>query len=324
MSHLQERVLDKLVSGTAAPTDVQRILRHVEGCRACARKLEEWRDNFAEVDEHFPELALEMAPIATITPGGLVLMPQEEEPRPRFEIDLSTLLWIGAVLLALVVGYGASRLRQSSEGMIAAKVPSGEAESVRGSAPATGGRGNTAPAADPARITRSTTTPTPPRLIPEPTPGSTATTPPPRSTIATADTTPSRTAASPRFKTVSRGEAIRRLGGPVRSLQGFTSDHIEAGSASAVPGAQTGLDVVRVVYRTADGGRVLLDQQLIPTDSSGFRPIDDPTLENGETAYGTSPTGVSVATWLDEDGYRLSLVAQLPLDSLKQLVPLVR
>lgn len=117
---------------------------------------------------------------------------------------------------------------------------------------------------------------------------------------------------------------MRRLGGPVRSLQSYDLDHLEVGSASAVPGAQAGLDIVRVVYRTPDGGRILLDQQLIPTDTSGFRPIDDPTLESGQTAYGTSPTGVSVATWLDEEGYRLSLVAQLPLDSIKKLVPLVR
>ncbi len=320
MSHLEERVLDRLVSGTATPTDVQRILNHVGDCRACARKLEEWRDNFAEVDERYPDLAIEMSPIATVTPGGLVLMPQEEEPKRRFEVDLSTLLWIGAVLLALVVGYGASRLRQSSEGMIASGGLGDQAESGRTNAAAPRVPAATAPATVLPHDTRSATTPPPATTDPAPVPALRPAVP----TRAAVDTTPSRLAISPRFKPLSRSEAVRRLGGPVRSLQGYTVDHLEVGSASAVPGAQSGLEVIRVVYRTAGGGRILLDQQLIPTDSSGFRPIDDPTLESGETAYGTSPSGVSVATWLDEEGYRMSLVAQLPLDSIKRLVPLVR
>jgi hypothetical protein len=82
--------------------------------------------------------------------------------------------------------------------------------------------------------------------------------------------------------------------------------------------------VIRLVYRTPDGGRLFLDQQRIPTDSDGLRSIDDPTLESGETAFGSAPNGVSVASWLDEDGYRLSLAARTPLDSLKRLVPLVQ
>ena len=320
MSHLEERILDRLVSGTATPNDVQRILHHVGDCRACARKLEEWRDNFAEVDERYPDLAIEMMPLATVTPGGLVLMPQEEEPKRRFEVELSTVLWIGAVILALVVGYGASRLRQSSEGMIASSGLGDQAETGRTTAAAPRVPTVAAPATVLPHDTRSATNPPPATTDPAPVPALR----PPVPTRAAVDTTPSRLALSPKFKSLSRSEAVRRLGGPVRSLQGYSVDHLEVGSAAAVPGAQAGLDVIRVVYRTADGGRILLDQQLIPTDSSGFRPIDDPTLESGETAYGTSPSGVSVATWLDEEGYRMSLVAQLPLDSIKQLVPLVR
>jgi len=111
---------------------------------------------------------------------------------------------------------------------------------------------------------------------------------------------PAPLTVSPRFREVSRPEAARRLGGPLRSMDGMGLDHIEIGPASAVPGAQSGLDVIRMVYRTPDGGRLLLDQQRIPADTDGLRSIDDPTLENGETAYGTGPGGVSVASWLDE------------------------
>ncbi len=242
MSHLAERILDKLVSGTASPADVQRILHHVGECRACARKLEEWRDNFAEVDERYPDLAIEMTPIATVTPGGLVLMPQEEEPRRRLDIDLSTLLWIGAVILALVVGYGASRLRQSSEGMVASRGPGDQAESGRETAAAPQVPAITPPAAALPHDTRSATTPPPARTEP----ASNPTLRPAVSTRAAVDTTPSRLAVSPRFKSVSRSEAVRRLGGPVRSLQGYDADHLEVGSASAVPGSR---------FRAATRGR---------------------------------------------------------------------
>ncbi|MEO8635385.1 MAG: hypothetical protein ABI587_08930 [Gemmatimonadales bacterium] len=322
MSHLEERTLDKLVGGTATAHDVHRIVRHVEECRACARKLEEWRDNFAEVDERFPELALDMPAMATVTPGGLVLMPDTEAPRHRFNVDLSTILWIGAVLLALLVGYGASRLRQPSEGMVASSGSRDQAAAPSGSASAPQAPAVIPLAAPPPHDTSAATTP--PLAAPLPAPTAVAAQPVarPEREAEASPTTP--LATSPQFKKVPRAEAVRRLGGPIRSLPGYDTDHLEVGAASAVPGAQPGLEVVRVVYRTPQGGRILLDQQLIPIDSSGFRPIDDPTLESGATAYGTSPTGVSVATWLDEEGYRISLVAQLPLDSLKKLVPLVR
>jgi hypothetical protein len=59
---------------------------------------------------------------------------------------------------------------------------------------------------------------------------------------------------------------------------------------------------------------------LIPADSTGFRPVDDASLESGAVTYGSTPSGVSVATWLDKDGYRMSLAMQGPVDLLKQLV----
>ena len=119
-------------------------------------------------------------------------------------------------------------------------------------------------------------------------------------------------------------EASQKLGGQIRLIDGLDADHVEIGPSSAVPGSQSGLDVVRVVYKSASGGRILLDQQLSPADASGFRPLDDPALESGETAFGTAPNGVSVGTWLDNDGYRMSLVARASVDSLRRLVPLIR
>lgn len=341
MFHLNDRLLEKLIDGSASGGEVTRIKRHAESCRACARRLEEWRDNYREVDEHFPDLAHEAGPAATVTPGGLVLLPTDDIQERNWAPDLTTLLWVAAVILALVVGYGASRLRQPNEGMAIAPregratppapqrrdgiAAGATAAPARDSSPAVEpapapvapATRNPAPAAATTRNDPPASTRTPPRTTLEPTERA-ATTPGP--TAPSSATIP----VSPRFRAVGSGEASLRLGGRLRLLNGLEPDHVEIGPASAVPGAQRGLDVVRVVYRAPDGGRILVDQQLIPADSSGFRPIDDPALENGETAYGTSSTGVSVATWLDEEGYRISVVVQAPVDSLKRLVQRVQ
>jgi hypothetical protein len=82
--------------------------------------------------------------------------------------------------------------------------------------------------------------------------------------------------------------------------------------------------VVRVVYLARDGSRILLDQQRLPIDESGFRPINDAALENGDTLIGSSASGVSVATWVDNDGYRMSLALRASPDSLRSLVRRIR
>ncbi len=313
MFHLNDRLLEKLIDGSAAPADVERIQRHAESCRACARRLEEWRDNYPEVDQHFPDLALEAPPSSTVTPSGMLLLPREDLSREG-GFDSATGLWVGVVILALIVGYGANRLHLRTEGMDFTaqdlQLPPEPSASPAAGGPAPGpGAPSAAAGSDSARAPRpaarpSTTAPSAPAPPREPPPG--------------------RLAVSDRFRAITAAEGARRLGGRLRTLRGSEPDHIEVGPASAVPGAQRGLDVVRVVYRTASGGWILLDQQRIPVDSTGFRPIDDPTLESGQTAYGTSATGVSVATWLDDAGYRISVAVQAPVDSLRRLVQLVR
>ncbi len=315
MFHLNDRTLERLVSGSASTIEVDRIRRHVDECRACARRLEEWRDNFTEVDQHFPSLAQNAAPTTAATPGGIVLVPPTEERRRNF-LDLANILWGVAVVLAVVVGYGLSRL--------------GNVESPRDrvggfsylSGPDTGAGGLGAP------------------LPPRPTTGTRDTLPeaallPHESSLTRSERQALDASATPTpeapplpvsrgFVKVQRADAARRLQGAVRGVAGLEPEHYEVGPPTAVPGAQKNLDVVRVVYRAGDGGRLTLDQQLIPIDASGFRPIDDPALESGETVYRSGPGGINTAVWLDESGYRLALSARVSQDSLKRLVARVQ
>jgi hypothetical protein len=297
MSHLNEHTLEGLITGAASPADVQRLRRHVEACRACARRLEEWRDNFSEIDQRYPELVMDTEPRAAVITEGLVLIPPTGSDR-RFEIDLTTALWIGAVLMAVLVGYGTYRLRETREVVDATTLYpqlSAEPESRRAgamppipSAP----EPDSLPSAEPAP---------PPEEKPRP---------------------PSLPVSSG-FSAARNAEATRKLGGRVRTIRGLEPDHIEVGPATAAPGALPDVPVIRVVYQTAADDRIVFDQQLVPADSSGFRPIDDSRLESGDVLYESSPSGISVATWLD-NGYRLSLAMQAPVDSLKKLVARVR
>jgi hypothetical protein len=331
MFHLTERTLSKLLDGTASDRDVERMLRHAGGCRSCGRQLEEWQDNFRELEETYPALATDHGNGRGTGSGGLILVPSDE-PHRRMRFDLTTLLWFGAVGMAVVVGYGASRLRHPSDGMDTPPVAIAPARAgatprpVPPSAPET----VLSRPVDPGPSDPPHPLPTPPPARRSPSPASEpgGSVDPPRITRAAppsaAPAPKPASSAGAKFQAVTLNEASRRLGGPVRTIAGLAPDHIEVGPASGVPGAQPHLDIVRVVYLAGDGQRILLDQQLIPADANGFRPIDDPTLESGLTAYGTAPNGVSVATWLDETGYRLSLAAKVPVDSLKVLAAQVR
>ena len=343
MFHLGERTLEKLVAGAAPVPDVERIRQHVRECRLCARKLEEWRETYPEIDDGYPELA--HADNATrYTESGLVVVPEKERkwflPAVRIpSVNFANVLWVVALLMAVLVGYGANRLRSAGDGFdaeTAARIP-------KMPRPESGtGAGVPMPLASPSdslvRVAPPPSTLTQKVIVTSPgtdSEGSSAQrvsrtrsaaeVREPRSTPAqTIDTRadpPPPVAASPSFRNVATAEAARRLGGPVRVLRGIEVDHIEVGPPAAVPGALPGLPVVRVVYRTEAGGRMLLDQQLVPSENADPRLAGD--LERGQTAFGTAPNGVSVATWLDAEGYRLSLVVQAPVDSIKQLIQLV-
>jgi hypothetical protein len=313
MSHLNDRTLERLISGSASPVDVQRIRRHVGRCRACARRLEEWRDNFTEVEQRFPELGADSSSAATVTAEGLMLLPNDGGKRV-FEVDLTAGLWIGATVMALLVGYGSYRLRQAREVLDLSALNLPQSPRTEPESRPTAVQPPPTVARDDSLTRKSAPTPPPTR----------APVAAPRPATGTPATSPAPIPISSGFRNISMAEAVRRLGGPVRLIQGLQPDHVEIGPARVVPGAQSGLDVIRVVYRATEGQRILLDQQLIPADSNGFRPLEDARLESGEAVFGTSGKGVRVATWLGAGGYRLSLAMRTPLDSLKQLIPLVQ
>jgi hypothetical protein len=115
------------------------------------------------------------------------------------------------------------------------------------------------------------------------------------------------------FQRVTLGEAITRLSGTVRLIQGLNPEAVEIAQGSALPGADPARPVVRVVYNAPEG-RLIMDQQRV--GGSGGR---EPTI-----AISTAPNGVSVAQWVDRGGFWISLAGRADQQTLLAIANRIR
>ena len=133
---------------------------------------------------------------------------------------------------------------------------------------------------------------------------------------APADPSPSSAALSPlptQFQRVTLGEAITRLAGTVRLIQGLNPEAVEIAQGSALPGADPGKAVVRVVYNAPEG-RLIMDQQRL-SRGGGSEP---------NIAISTAPNGVSVAQWVDRGGFWISLAGRADQQTLLAIANRIR
>jgi hypothetical protein len=291
MFHLSGKILQSLLDGTAGVTDVQRIRLHIRECRACARRLEEWSDDHPAVARQFPDIERYDDSAVTLTAGGLVVMPTPHRSLPGW-LQPRRLLWLGGGLLIVGAIAGVAWMFRPQHEVMTVTLPDSTLPPLRPPDPTTF-EGNA-----PNPVDSAGGDATRPHLV-EPLP------------------------VSEGFRAITGREAADRLGGPIRLLDGVDPDHFESGPPGAAPAAQRGSPLVRVVYRAPDDGRVYLDQQLIRADSTGFRPIDDPALENGDTVY-RDVGGRRSATWLDDRGYLLTLSGPLSSAAIRELITRVR
>ena len=118
-------------------------------------------------------------------------------------------------------------------------------------------------------------------------------------------------------------EAVRALSGSIRLLDGLQPERVLLGPGEAVRGADSSLDLVRVVYQDPPGRELWLDQQ---------RPADAETAQFrgnrfgmlvGDTVVARGSAGSTSLRWIDEHGFRLALTGFLSPDSLQAMVPRV-
>jgi anti-sigma factor RsiW len=291
MFHLNSQILQSLLNGTVTPSQLQRIRQHVRECRACAGRLEEWSDDHPSVARRFPTLERGTADEARASSGGLVMMPMTSRILPAW-LRPRQLIWTGVGLLLVGAASGAVWLLRPKSEVQTVVLPDSTRPPLQPPDPSRFA-GNAAPAPDtPAAAAEAA-----PRIEPLP--------------------------VSDDFRAITGRDAVNRLGSPIRLIDGVDPDHFESGPPGAAPGAQRGAPLVRVVYRAPNDGRVHLDQQFIRADSTGFRTIDDPALENGDTVY-REAGGRRSATWLDESGYLLTLSGPMTRAELRTLIGRVR
>lgn len=131
---------------------------------------------------------------------------------------------------------------------------------------------------------------------------------------ANTDAAPATQAPLPaQFQRVTLGEAISRLSGTVRLIQGLNPEAVEVAQGSALPGADPGKAVVRVVYNAPEG-RLIMDQQRL---GRGAR--SEPNI-----AISTAPNGVSVAQWVDRGGFWISLAGRADQQTLLAIANRIR
>jgi hypothetical protein len=131
------------------------------------------------------------------------------------------------------------------------------------------------------------------------------------------------------FRRASLEQAVTRLQGTIRLIDGMHSDHVEIGPGRLVYGADSTRDVVRVLYGEA-GHQLVLDQQRtsVPENEAGEERRDaQPSggrLGLGDTVFTPVPGGQRRLRWLDRSGFWLSLTGRIPSDSLRKLAGQVR
>jgi hypothetical protein len=129
------------------------------------------------------------------------------------------------------------------------------------------------------------------------------------------------------FRSADLEEAVARLGGAIRLIDGMRIDHVEVGPGWRVPGAARDRDVVRIFYLDGQGRHVVLDQQRLgrPADTSGAeRRLAEIAMDSGDTLTTEAPNGQVRVRWVDPERFWLSLTATLPADSARALVGRVR
>jgi hypothetical protein len=116
-------------------------------------------------------------------------------------------------------------------------------------------------------------------------------------------------------------EAVRRLGGNIRLVDGLVPSRILA--ASGTPADSTS-GLVRVVYGGPPDREIWLDQRRA-SPMPGPAPSWTPALQGavsppqGDEQARVGAAGLRVLRWQDRAGFSLSLTGNLPLDSLRAL-----
>lgn len=334
MRHINDRTLDQLLEDSLDEQQEHELETHIQQCPPCAARLREWEALFPQIRGVAPasEDTISDAELPA-TRSSVVILPDWTPPAesPRTPRTRPSPLWAVVAALALVAAWLALRESSNPEegrnlaineqglpnvdtmagGLGDSTRPSASAESAAAlavrypapeslTAPDTPYAHNTPAVPDsenrPAVARSEDTVQFPIKADRDPTE-----TPNPAPGLPT------------EFTRVTLGDAIDRLGGPVRMIDGLSPEAVEIAGGSVLPGADPGRLVVRIVYN-GTGGRIILDQQR----------LGRPGPREPDIAITTAQSGVSVAQWIDWKGYWISLASRTSQESLLAIANRIR
>jgi anti-sigma factor RsiW len=125
------------------------------------------------------------------------------------------------------------------------------------------------------------------------------------------------------FRRVTLEEAVARLNGVIRLMDGRRFVQVQLGPGSLVPGADRARDLVRLTYVDSAGRQLVLDQQRIAIPAAGGFVSSDIGMRSGDTLTTTTPDGGVRVRWISGT-FWLSLTGNVPPDELRRLMERVR
>jgi hypothetical protein len=119
------------------------------------------------------------------------------------------------------------------------------------------------------------------------------------------------------FVVIDRADLEPWLGAPPRELPEAALLRVEVGPGALLDNGVAGRNAARLIYWARGGEEIVLTQQYLGSPPQP-RPVADlPALVS-------EPGGPATYTWLDDDGYLLSVSAMMEPDIVRQIAGLVR
>lgn len=329
MRHADEGTLHELIDGSLAPAEARRIEAHLAACGAC-------RARFAEARALVQETAGLI--VALDTPVAAAAAPPAATPRRRLRYTIVG--WAASVAAAVGIGFAlhppAGPIPASARdetpparaaGNAVAKAaplpsPGSPPEEARRRRPA-GGTDRTAvsstdrPDADAPAPARSRAAVTPPEVLRVRQPA-----------VVALDAAPSRNAGPSDARAITLEEAVQRLGGSIRLIDGLDPVSVTRVPGTSVDGADPRREAVLVRYLDPTFGAIELAQQRILTADSLEASAPSATgvivPRARKAAPESSRSALAAVSWKDGHGFQMTLTAAAPAESLAALRARVR
>ncbi|MGH7533923.1 MAG: zf-HC2 domain-containing protein [Gemmatimonadales bacterium] len=329
MRHADEGTLHEFIDGSLAPQETAQVEAHLATCGSCRARLADARALVRETADLI--VALDAAG------GGPATRPASARRRAR---PTAILGWAASIAMAVGVGFALHGPIRSTGAPTADAIdrpaaPMGARGAVAGAAPA---RANDAPrderlrrgsassrdaSAAPIAVRKAATSAAAPPPADSPAAAPEALRMHPSAAVALGTRTETG-AHRPDSNSITLEEAVRRLGGSIRLIDGLDPISVARVPGSTVAGADPKRDAVVVRYLDPAFGAVQLAQQRILTadslDASAPPPdITEPMPRTTQTSRGPRQEEFTALSWKDGHGFQMTLIAAAPVESLAAL-----